>query len=242
MAGGGPWRVEEVIVVDRVDVAGAALDEESDRPVSQGIFDHLRSNAGHVGRVGTSGHALNGMACEVVDDGKRTSVEPVELQDADFGVDRSGTDDLRVGYECVSVAHVRFTSVLEFQSAVLGNAIFHAGTDADAYRHKVFQRLLDRLHAESIGIPTHDAVAVAGIRKDALGRNLVTPSQLATHVFHVVVADVTDLTDRHGIDGDQDDRRLTLAQDQRLGVHRVFARTFALWTELNYQDPQLIHE
>ena len=88
-----------ILVKSRVDVACATLQEQGDGTPAQFFFDDLRSEAGEVRRIGIAGNTQNGMAGEIIDDGQRPPVVPVQAEDADFRVYGANPGDCLVGRE-----------------------------------------------------------------------------------------------------------------------------------------------
>ena len=60
----------DVLVPNRIDVAGAALQKEGDRALAQIVLDDLGGKPGQIRRVLAAGHSLDGMARKVVDNGQ----------------------------------------------------------------------------------------------------------------------------------------------------------------------------
>lgn len=110
-----------------------------------------------------------------------------------------------------------------------------ADADADRDRDHVAKRRLDRLDGFLVGVVANAAMAVAGDDDHMLRIKIPFRLQRPSHLGEVIVADRTDLADRHRIDGDDRHRRLAGSEHERLHVQRVVGGNDFLVRDLDFR-------
>ena len=205
--------VVDIPIEHRIDIRATSLQEEGDGTVAYVVFNDSGGKAAEVCGVGAAGHALDGVAGEIIEDGQGLSVLLVQPQDADLRIDRADRGDLFVGRERVGAADIRFTAIFEFEPAVFHDPVLVAGADADCYRHHMLPCGFYGLDRPRCDIFADHAVAVAGVDQHMRRIDCQLFLQLGPHIGQIVVADGADLADRHGVHGDEDHRGMVTAQD-----------------------------
>ena len=233
----GAARQADILVQHRVDVATAALNEQGHRPLGQIVFNHLRGEPGQVGCVAAIWHPHDRMARKVVNDRQIPAILPVESQDADLRVDRPDAGHLGIRRQGVGVPHVGFLAVFELQPAILGDAIFGPDPRANAHRRQIAICPGDRLDRPDIDIGTNHAMTMAGIDDDTLGRDLQVSLKGGPDLAQVIVANVADAADGHGIHRDDHGRALVVPQDERLDVQRIVDRQRGRMRDIDPRHP-----
>ena len=195
----GVARTVDVLVESRIDVSAAALHEQRHGPVAQRVLDHLRRETGDVGRVATGRGSHDRVHRKIVDHRQRTTVCPIESQDADFRVNRPRAHHLGIRRQRVGSPHVQFTAVLELQSPVLLHTILVSGPHANPDRHQFRRRLLDRLGRPIEHIGTRHTVTVTAVDDQRTGVEPDFLLQLRPQLVQKIVLDVANLGDGHEV-------------------------------------------
>ena len=226
----GIGRTAHFFVMNRIDVAAAALDEESHR--AGGLFDDFGGKTGVVSRVALARRVHDRMASKLIDDRERSTVRAIQPQQTNLRINRPGAHHLLIARHRVSTAHVRLRAVFEKHAAVFADAALAADTRAHFDRHEVLRRISDGLHDELLQIRAHDTVAVAGIDDDLI-REI---TEFLAHIREEAISDASDATNRHRIDRHEHRGRLTALQNERLGKTRIIHRPSAVG-DVHLRDP-----
>lgn len=192
----------DVLIEDRIDVSGAALQKQRDSALTRVSFDHSGSKTREVRRVAAVRDALDGMAREVIDDSQCLSVFSIQPKYTDFRVDRANAGDCVIGRKRIRVPAVRLPAVLQFEPAVFHNPIFAATARADIDRRHVLRGFFHCLNRSIGDIRTDNSVTMAGIDQYIRWidvKFLIDPS---ADSGKIVVADPSNFSEGNGVHGD----------------------------------------
>ena len=98
------------------------------------------------------------------------------------------------------------SATFQDQATILHDFVFMSGSDAESDRFQASVGLSNGFNGFFKDIVTDHAMAVAGIRKHPFGVNVEFAEELLPHGWQVIVSNMADLTDGHGVYRDQNGR------------------------------------
>jgi hypothetical protein len=209
--------------MSRIFSPAASLKEDCDAIFPEILLDHFRRRADKIRGVSTAGGTLDRMASELVENGQRSAIHPIESNNSDSGIDRPDSDNLIVGGERIRVPDIDLATILHSKATVLHNSIFgpDASPDLDRYHSIVGQA--NRFNGPIGHVIADHAMAVAGVDHQLLTRNPKFGLQAFSDGRQIVVFDVPDFTDRNRMKKQGQALRLGWSQGKNRDRHCVSA-------------------
>jgi len=230
-----------ILIPNGVDVASAALQKKGDCSISKTLLDHLASKSRYVRAVPSFWDTLDRMASEIEDHGKRVPALLLELENTDFGINRSNTYNLFIRRKGIGMTHICLSPVSQAKTPILHDPVLMTFGNPHGDRRQIVSRLLHCLHGALRNVTSDETVTMAGIDKK------VAPAEtkLFQSTFHrgkKVLAQGTDFLHGYHIQRDNCDLGSPVTYYQRSGKQRTVYRAGVVISDVypGYSSPQFL--